>query len=157
MSEPLNLIEPFLKAAQKKYPFSLKKQQGVITMNLDDLTLGQIKQLKSIIGGDDGQKKDPASHMIGKCCMFRTYSAGVHFGVLVEKNEQTCLVKNSQRIYSWVKACSLSQLAMEGSKNLDACRISIPVDEIVLEQVIEIIPMPESTVAAFREVKQWKS
>lgn len=120
-------------------------------INIDDLTLGQIKQLRSI-----KTKKDPALSMIGKTCMFRTYSAGVHFGELADKKGQTCLVKNAQRVHYWTQACSLSQLAMEGSKNFDGCRISMPVDEIILEQVIEIIPMPESTVKAFRGAKQWK-
>lgn len=123
-------------------------------MNLDELKLGEIKQLINLFG--QTKSNDPARGMIGKTCMFRTYSAGVHFGELVEKEGQTCLLKNAQRIHYWVEACSLSQLAMEGSKNFSGCRIAMPVDEIVLEQVIEIIPMPESTVKAFRAAKIWK-
>lgn len=103
------------------------------------------------------QKKESlANHLIGKCCMFRTYSAGVHFGILKAKNDQECLVENAQRVFYWTEACSLSQLAMEGSKNFDGCKIAMPVDEIVLDQVIEIIPMPESVVKDFRDAKQWK-
>lgn len=123
-------------------------------MDLDDLTLGQVKELQNLFNSK--QTKNIASHFIGRTCMFRTYSAGVHFGDLVAKEGQTCLVKSAQRVHYWVEACSLSQLAMEGSKNFDGCRISMPVDEIILEQVIEIIPMPESTVVAFREAKLWK-
>ena len=124
-------------------------------MDLDELTLGQVKQIQSLTSGL-GESKDPARNMIGKTCMFRTYSAGIHFGELVEKQNQTCLVRNAQRVFYWTEACSLSQLAMEGSKNFDGCKISMAVDEIVLAQVIEIIPMPESTVLAFRGAKIWK-
>jgi hypothetical protein len=124
-------------------------------MNIDELTLGQIKQLQSLLGGQE-PAKDPARGMIGKTCMFRTYSAGVHFGELAEKQGQSCLVKNAQRVFYWTEACSLSQLAMEGSKNFDGCKIAMPVDEMVLEQVIEIIPMSEETVKLFREAKVWK-
>ena len=45
---------------------------------------------------------------------------------------------------------------MEGSKNFDGCKIAMPVDEIILEQVIEIIPMKRSVVDAFRGAKIWK-
>ncbi len=124
-------------------------------MNLNDLTIGQAKELSSFIG-QGNPVKHPARHMIGKVCMFRTYSAGVHFGELVEKDGQCCLVKNAQRVYYWTNACSLSQLAMEGSKEFASCKIAMPVNEIVLEQVIEIIPMPKSTIEAFVGVTHWK-
>lgn len=125
-------------------------------MNLDTLTIGEVKQLQALLNAPTTASKDPARNMIGKTCMFRTYSAGVHFGELVEKEGQSVLVKNAQRVFYWVEACSLSQLAMEGSKEFSECKIAMPVDEIVLEQVIEIIPMPASTVKAFREASVWK-
>ena len=87
-------------------------------MNFDDLILGEIKTIKSLLNKGECAL-DPARNMVGKTCMFRTYSAGVHFGVLAEKQGQTCLVKNAQRVFYWTEACSLSQLAMEGSKNFD--------------------------------------
>lgn len=123
-------------------------------MNIDDLTIGQVKQLTGFMSNTSSN--DLHRNMLGKTCMFRTYSAGVHFGELVEKEEQSCLVKNAQRVFYWTGACSLSQLAMEGSKDLNNCKISMPVDEIILEQVIEIIPMPKATAEAFRGAKQWK-
>ena len=55
----------------------------------------------------------------GKVVMVRTYSAGVHFGELVEKVGQEAILKNARRVWYWAKACSLSQLAMEGSGNID--------------------------------------
>ena len=85
------------------------------------------------------------SRMIGKICMIRTYSAGVHFGKLVAKDGQNVVLENARRVHYWAAACSLSQLAMEGDKKPSECRISVPVDEIELDQVIEVIPMrPEA-------------
>ena len=46
-------------------------------MNLDELTLGQIKQIQGLMGGINPQKEHP---MLGKRCLIRTYSAGVHIG-----------------------------------------------------------------------------
>lgn len=103
------------------------------------------------------ETKQIASSLIGKVCLFRTYSAGVHFGKLVERHGKECLIKDSRRIYSWVKACSLSQLAMEGSKDFDACKISVVVDEIFLSEVIEIILVSEDVANDFYGAKIWKS
>ena len=75
-------------------------------MDLDNLTIGEVKQLTALFGQADNL--DPAQSMIGKTCMFRTYSAGVHFGELAKKSGQTCLVKNAQRVFYWTEACSLS-------------------------------------------------
>lgn len=100
--------------------------------------------------------KSLAERFYGKKCMFRTYSAGVHFGELVEKNGQECLVKNSRRVWYWSSACSLSQLAMEGDKQIDECKIAMPVDEIILDQVIEVILMSDAAYANLWNAPQWK-
>lgn len=116
------------------------------------------KIILSLLNVDENkvEKKQIASSMIGRVCMFRTYSAGVHYGELVERDGRECLLKNSRRIFYWVKACSLSQLAMEGSKDFDNCKIAMTVPELFLSEVIEIIPMSEVTVDLFNESPVWK-
>ena len=110
--------------------------------------------------GLDGENKstlaDLSNRYVGKMCMVRTYSAGVHFGELVEKAGQQAIIKNSRRIYSWVKAATLSQLAMEGSKDIDGCKITMKVDEILLDRVIEVIPMSIDAIANLNGAKEWK-
>jgi len=93
--------------------------------------------------------------MVGETCLFRTYSAGVHFGELVEKEGKECLVKDARRIFYWAQACSLSQLAVEGSKSAKDCKIAMPVKEIILTEVIEIIPMLGEAIANLSE-HVWK-
>ena len=51
-------------------------------MNLDDLTLGQIKQLQGLLGSTT---TGPRHRDIGKKVIIRTNTAGVHYGTLVEK------------------------------------------------------------------------
>jgi len=92
---------------------------------------------------------------VNKVCMFRTYSAGVHFGTLVEKDGKECLIKDARRIFYWTQACSLSQLAVEGSKDIKSCKIAMLVNEIILTEVIEIIPMTEEAVNNLQECT-WK-
>jgi len=86
------------------------------------------------------------SPFIGKVCMVRTYSAGVHFGKLVSKDGQNVVLEDARRVHYWACACSLSQLAAEGDKKLDDCRISMPVKEIELDQAIEVIPMTDAAI-----------
>lgn len=73
-----------------------------------------------------------------KFVLIRTYSAGVHFGILVERNGQEVILKNARRLWSWSGALSLSEVAMNGITLKDS-KISVPVDEIILTQAIEII------------------
>jgi len=93
---------------------------------------------------------------VGLKVMVRTYSAGVHFGTLVEKVGQEAILKDSRRVYSWQKAATLSQLAMEGSKSIESCKITMAVNEILLNRVIEIIPMTETAVTNLYGAIEWK-
>lgn len=103
-----------------------------------------------------GPRQSISERFVGKICMFRTYSAGVHFGELVEKDHQECLVKNSRRVFYWTHACSLSQLAMEGSKDIKNCKIAMAVNLIILDQVIEIIPMADDAIKNLNGAPDWK-
>ena len=79
-------------------------------MNLDDLTLGQIKQLSGLMC----QSSDGLNQMVGKKCIIRTYSAGVWFGEIEEKAGNEVIVKNARRLWRWhtKKSISLSAIAM---------------------------------------------
>lgn len=77
--------------------------------------------------------------MIGKFVVIRTINAGVHFGTLEEFSGQMVRLSNARRLWQWAGALSLSEVAMKGIK-IDSSKISVPVDEIILTQAIEIIP-----------------
>jgi hypothetical protein len=94
--------------------------------------------------------------MENKIVLVRTQSAGVHFGELTAHYSTEVTLKNSQRVWYWSGAASLSQFAMEGVKNPDSCKITMRVDEIYLPGVIEIIPMSEKAITNLSKVKQWK-
>jgi hypothetical protein len=76
--------------------------------------------------------------MKGKFVLIRTYSAGVHFGTLEEMEGQNVRLSKARRLWSWQGALSLSEIAMKGV-TLSGSKISVPVDEIILTQAIEII------------------
>ena len=52
---------------------------------------GQEKAVEKPLSDNDG--------FIGKHCMIRTYSAGVHFGTLVEKDGKEVVLANAFRVF----------------------------------------------------------
>jgi hypothetical protein len=94
--------------------------------------------------------------MIGKIVIVRTYSAGVFFGQLIERNGKEVSLKNARRIWYWDGAASLSQLAMEGTSKPENCKFPCPVESILLTEAIEIIPCSEKAIANLSGVPVWK-
>jgi hypothetical protein len=97
---------------------------------------------------------------LGNYVMIRTYSAGVHFGILdkvadCKNGHYPVKLKKAIRVYSWTGACSLSQLATEGSKRTDS-KLSVEIPSIYL-QAIEVIPMTEFAVNNLKAIETWKS
>lgn len=93
--------------------------------------------------------------MIGKYCIVRTYSAGVHAGTLKSREEKECVLTNARRIWYWDGAASLSQLAVDGTSEPGNCKFPVAVNEIVLTEVIEIIPCTDKARASIEGVEIW--
>ena len=87
----------------------------------------------------------------------RTYSAGVFFGHIKERNGQEVILQDARRIWYWQGAASLSQLAIDGTSKPEGCKFPEAVPEILLLQAIEIIPCTEKAVASIKGVKIWKT
>lgn len=77
--------------------------------------------------------------MEGKFVLVRTYSAGVHCGILQSLKDKQAKLTNARRIWRWRGANTLSELALRGAAQ-DYTRISEPVPEILLTEAIEVIP-----------------
>lgn len=80
----------------------------------------------------------------GARVLIRTYSAGVHFGTLEERTGKEVRLSNSRRLWNWNGALSLSEVAMKGVE-LNNSKIAVTVDEIILPEAIEIIPISEQS------------
>lgn len=110
-------------------------------MNIDELTIGQVKSLKQMIVG---QHTDSGLNcMIGKKVIIRTYSAGVWYGVLEEKSGKEVILKDARRMYRWwaAESISLSAVALHGIKQ-DKSKICGALPRVWIE-AIEIIPCSE--------------
>ena len=114
-------------------------------MNLNDLTIGQAKELAKVFGNDNSNSVGLTA-MIGKKCIIRTYSAGVWFGEIIEKAGMEVIVKDARRMYTWhtVKSISLSSVAIYGI-NQSKSKICQAVEFVNLE-AIELIPCTEKAI-----------
>jgi hypothetical protein len=107
--------------------------------NLETIKLNNVEYVRK-----DQLKTTPET--LKNIVMIRTYSAGVHFGELVSREGKEVVLKNAHRVFYWTNACSLSQLAIQGSQNKNTeNKISVAVPEIILTEAIEIIPMTKES------------
>ena len=120
-------------------------------MDLDNLTLGQIKTLKNLLNEETPLLQHP---MLGKRCIIRTYSAGVHIGNVTfinPNNSMELKLENALRLWKWEGGgLSLSAVANNGIKGGRLNKTG----EVYLTNVIEIIPtttIAEETYAKFIE------
>lgn len=87
-----------------------------------------------------------------KAVIVRTYSAGVHFGYLVSKEGREVTLTKSRRIWRWLGANTLSEIAMSGLDS-EKSRVAVPVD-IVLPEAIEIIDCTDAAIKSI-EAAAW--
>ena len=81
--------------------------------------------------------------MTGEKVLVRTYSAGVHYGELVDHEGKEVVLKNTRRLWYWRGAFTLSEIALKGL-NQDASKLSVALPKIYLSEVIEIIPVSDA-------------
>lgn len=87
----------------------------------------------------------------GRPVIVRTYSAGVHFGYLRSRKGLEVELTGSRRIWSWVGANTLSEIALHGvgKGSRVAERVSV-----TLTQAIEIIDCTPESVSSL-EAAVW--
>ena len=112
-------------------------------MDINELTIGEAKQLAAMFPGTETKAKNP---FIGRRVLVRTYSAGVHIGTLVTADEMTAHLKEALRLWKWTGGgLSLSAVATNGIKGGRLNRTP----EIYLTNAIEIIPTSDAAEASF--------
>lgn len=93
---------------------------------------------------------------LNKKVIVRGDSSGVFFGTLVAKEGIEVELKDCRRIWYWDGAASISQLAAEGTMRPTECKFTVSVDEIIITDVIEIIPCTDKAIESIEGVKVWK-
>jgi len=93
---------------------------------------------------------------VSEYSIVRTFSAGVHFGIVEKRNDREVVLKDAIRIWYWDGAASLSQLSQDGVTKPQNCKFSIAVPSIILTEAIEIIACSEKAAKCILEVPTWK-
>lgn len=95
-----------------------------------------------------------------KAVLVRSYAAGVHYGYLKSKvselNGVNVVLVNTRRIWYWNGANSISQIALEGVKDPDGCKISVIIPENEIINCVEIIPLTEKALESLNKVPIWR-
>ena len=111
-------------------------------MNIEDLTLRQIKEIAAMANSQQcAAKPESRPHpFIGKHVIARCYSAGVHAGIVVSVDGDTAILKDSRRLWSWKAqdGIALSWVAQNGIK--PDSKIDSMNPEIYLNGIAELIP-----------------
>lgn len=93
---------------------------------------------------------------LNKKVIVRGTNSGVFFGTLAAKEGTEVELHNCRRIWYWEGAASISQLAMDGTVNPNECKFTVTVDEIIITDVIEIIPCTDKAIESIEGVRVWK-
>ena len=94
--------------------------------------------------------------MENKKVIIRGDRSGVFFGTLKEKNGKEVKLADCRRLWYWDGAASISQLAVDGTTNAAGCKFTVSVSEIIITDVIEIIPCTNEAIKSIEGVRVWK-
>ena len=108
-------------------------------MNINDLTIGQAKELASMFG--TSASITPAHPFVGQYVIARCYSAGVHAGEVVSVDGENVILKDSRRLWAWKAedGVALSGVAQHGIKA--GSKLDVVNPTIYLTGVCELIPV----------------
>ena len=117
-------------------------------MNLDDLTLGDLKEIKALLGGN--ASPGPTPHpWTGKYVIVRSHLSGVWGGVLQSVAGEVVTLSEAKRLWSWTVAggVACSGLAAIGLKS---GKVDAVVPQVAINGWIEIIPTSAAAEASIR-------
>ena len=118
------------------------------TIDINNLTFGQLKEIAAMF--PTGTTGTPAFHpMLGRRCLLRTYSAGVHIGTVKYVNRDNSMevhLTDALRLWKWEGGgLSLSAVATNG---IQSGRLN-KTPEVFLTNVIEFIPTTPKAEASY--------
>jgi len=108
-------------------------------INIDDLTLGQIKQLSSIINNNSNLNTETKSNLfgryVGQYVICRTRNEGINAGKVIDCDETGVILEDARRLYyhkpadktlSWYEGVALEGLSEDS-------RIGAEVEKVIIE------------------------
>ena len=121
-------------------------------MDINDLTIGQAKELTAMFGGQEATTPSPHT---GKKCIIRTYASGVHFGEVVSQSGRQVELKNARRLWRWdadPHGVSLSEVAKYGPVG-SRSKICCVIDQMSVLDGLEVIPCTDEATRVIEGAK----
>jgi len=106
--------------------------------DINDVTIGQAREMAAVLSGSPPTQRPHL--MVGRICLIRTYSAGVHVGLVRHMDGREVQIEGARRIWKWSGAFSLSEVSQNGIKK-EGSRVGCSVPGMVLTEAIEVIPV----------------
>lgn len=123
-------------------------------MNINDLTIGQLKDLQSLIGG--GQRQSSLfKSMIGKYVLVRSRNEGINAGYLEDADDTGCILKECKRLW-YHKPAVKTESWYEGVCNHGVSsdsKVSGAVERKVIVEDYSIIECTAKAAKSIQEVK----
>jgi len=85
----------------------------------------------------------------------RTDRAGVFFGRIKEKKENSIIMTDVRKIHYWEGAAAVEQISQDGV-NESKSRLTIAISEMELDRWIQILPCSERAIINLKNCKEWK-
>jgi hypothetical protein len=95
--------------------------------------------------------------LMNKKVIIRTYSAGVFFGTLIEKEDDEVILKDARRLWIWKtnnRGISLSEVANTGLAETSRVCATVPLHWL---KAIEIIPCSDEAIKSIEEKNDYKA
>ena len=91
-----------------------------------------------------------------KFYIVRADRAGVFFGKIEERTQGEVIMTDVRKIWYWDGACAVEQLATDGTKKPNECKLTVTVPEMIIANPIQIIPCTDKAVKSLSGVKVWE-
>lgn len=111
------------------------------------MTIGEAKELAAMFSNSGPVAKAKNHPYIGKHCVVRTYSAGVHLGTIKSVEGSQVILDDVRRLWKWEGAFTLNEVANTGVAKTS--RIAAEIPTISLSDMIELIPTSEKARKTF--------
>ena len=95
--------------------------------------------------------------MDNKKYIIRCDRSGVFYGEIAKREGQEVTIRNARQLWYWDGAASLMQLANEGVKKPQNCKFTVTVAEIVVLDVVELLPCSDEAIQSIEAVPEWRA
>ena len=104
-------------------------------MDINDLTIGQAKELSTLLAGKECKKESMLSKYVGKYVICRSRNEGVNAGFVKEIDSTGVILDQAQRLHyhkpvnknmSWYEGVAISGIDSD-------CRVSEKVEKVIVE------------------------